>query len=361
MERQGRPWDVRLVNLQELLDPLDLFRKLLGVRLQDIYNLLLKKGWTLGSTQLLVPMHAIIRLYHGKQVRLLERFWREDRPDLVVSLVPNFNRALAESVRQALPGVPFATILTDIADYPPHFWIERESGYLICGSDRAAVQAKEHGHGDDHIYRVSGMIIQPKFYDAVRSDRRAERERIGLDPDLPTGLVLFGGQGSSVMVEIYDRLSRDNPGVQLILVCGRNAKLREKLNARRNGPRKFVEGFTTDIPYYMHLADFFIGKPGPGSISEALAMRLPVIVERNAWTLPQERYNADWVVEKGAGIVLPNFRNIAAAVRTLLEPANFARYRERAAAVENRAVFEIPDILDHLLSKSSRMRGIDVS
>ncbi len=49
----------------------------------------------------------------------------------------------------------------------------------------------------------------------------------------------------------------------------------------------------------MHASDFFIGKPGPGSISEALAMKLPVIVERNAWTLPQERYNADWVTERG--------------------------------------------------------------
>ena len=64
----------------------------------------------------------------------------------------------------------------------------------------------------------------------------------------------------------------------------------------------------------MSLADFFIGKPGPGSISEAVAMRLPVIVERNIWTLPQERYNADWVLERKAGLVLPNFRGIRGAV-----------------------------------------------
>ena len=64
----------------------------------------------------------------------------------------------------------------------------------------------------------------------------------------------------------------------------------------------------------MQLADYFIGKPGPGSISEAVAMRLPVIVERNAWTLPQERYNAEWVREQGVGIVLTNFRGIARAV-----------------------------------------------
>ena len=61
----------------------------------------------------------------------------------------------------------------------------------------------------------------------------------------------------------------------------------------------FVEGFTKEVPRYMQLADYFIGKPGPGSISEAVAMQLPVIVERNAWTLPQERYNADWVTRAG--------------------------------------------------------------
>jgi len=54
----------------------------------------------------------------------------------------------------------------------------------------------------------------------------------------------------------------------------------------------------------MHLSDFLIGKPGPGCISEAMQQGLPVIVVKNRWTMPQERYNADWVVENRAGIVL---------------------------------------------------------
>ena len=91
-------------------------------------------------------MHAVLALYRPAQVRLLEQFWRERRPDMVVSLVPNFNLALGQSLRKALPGVPLVTILTDIADYPPHFWIERQEQYLICGSDRAVEQARAHGH-----------------------------------------------------------------------------------------------------------------------------------------------------------------------------------------------------------------------
>ena len=84
---------------------------------------------------------------------------------------------------------------------------------------------------------------------------------------------------------------------------------------------KYVEEFTSEIPYYMHLSDFFVGKPGPGSISEAIAMQLPVVVERNAWTLPQERYNTEWIREKQVGVVLPSFRAIDAGLRELLEPS----------------------------------------
>src|ERR1700676_4991533 len=95
---QHRPWDVKMVNLQEILDPLDIFRKYTGIRMQDVYNLLLKKGWTLGSPQLTVAMHGLIRLYHRGQVRMLKKFWSEGERDLVVSLIPNFNRALRESL-----------------------------------------------------------------------------------------------------------------------------------------------------------------------------------------------------------------------------------------------------------------------
>src|ERR1035438_8486131 len=131
IERQGRPFEIRMVNLQEVLDAMDVFRKLTGLRLQDIYNLMLKKGWTLGAPQLMVGMHWTIRLFHPKAVALLETFWRERRPETVVSLVPNLDRALCESLARALPGVPFVPILTDIADSPPHFWIEPQVQHFI--------------------------------------------------------------------------------------------------------------------------------------------------------------------------------------------------------------------------------------
>jgi UDP-N-acetylglucosamine:LPS N-acetylglucosamine transferase len=348
MEKQGRRFEIRMVNLQEQLDSIDVFRKLTGLRMQDIYNLLLKRGWTLGSAQIMAGMHGVIGLFHGPQVRVLQKFWRASRPDMVVSMVPNFGRALGESLRTALPGVPLVTILTDIADYPPHFWMERQDQYFICGSDQAVEQALRMGHAESRVYRVSGMILNPRFYDMqplAARDRAAGRAKLGLDPDRPVGLVLFGGQGAAVMEEIARSLSSR----QLLLICGHNAKLRRRLEAATRVAPMFVEGFTKEVPRYMQLADYFIGKPGPGSISEAVAMRLPMIVERNAWTLPQERYNTDWIREQGVGVVLPSFRGIARAVDELLDPANYARFRTATERLHNRAVFEIPDILERIL------------
>ena len=344
IEQQQRPWQISLVNLQEELDELDIFRKYTGVRLEDCYNLLLKKGWTLGSPQLTRGMQGLIRLFHAGQVRLLEKLWMERRPDLVVSLVPNLNRAVGESMRNVIPDTPFVTILTDIADYPPHFWIERESQYLICGSQRAVEQARALGHEDQYIFRTSGMILNPRYYEPLEIDRAEERRKLGLDPDSPVGLVMFGGQGSNTMLEIARALD-----TQLICICGKNERLAARMRGLALSRRMVVEGFTKQVRYYMRLSDFFIGKPGPGSISEALSMKLPVIVERNASTLPQERYNAEWIVENQVGIVLRSFREVAHAVAELIRPEVYARFRAGAEAQNNRAVFEIPEILEKIL------------
>jgi 1,2-diacylglycerol 3-beta-galactosyltransferase len=349
IDQQQRPWDTRLVNLQELLEPLDLFHKLFGLRLQDVYNLLQKRGWTLGLPQLCRLMQALFAAYHSKQVAVLEKYWRLSRPELVVSLVPHFNRALLQSLRRVCPVSPFVTVLTDLADYPPHFWIERQEQFLVCGSSRAVEQAKALGHTDDRIFRTSGMILHPHFYEPVTVDRRAERLRLGLEPDRATALVLFGGEGSGSMLDITRRLDRSGLPVQLILICGHNQKLKRQLREYASSIPMFVEGFTTEMPYYMQLADFLIGKPGPGSISEALAMKLPVVVGCNAWTAPQERYNADWVLQMQAGFVVRSYREIVPVVARLIEPATLARYRANAAAIQNKAVFEIPEILDRIL------------
>jgi 1,2-diacylglycerol 3-beta-galactosyltransferase len=355
--QQQRPWDVEMLSIQELLDSIDFIRKSTGIPFQDVYNIMLRRGWTAGSAQLIPVMHLLIRLSHDRQVRVLERHWSQSRPDLVVSLIPHYNRALKQALDHVWPGTPFVTLLTDIADYPPHFWIERQDQYVICGSERAAEQAAELGMNADRILKTSGMILNPRFYEARDINRADERVRLGLQAGLPTGLVLFGGEGSTAMVQIAKALNHAGDPIQLILLSGKNLEVADELRALHPRIPMRVEGFTRDVPFYMELSDFFIGKPGPGSISEALAKRLPVIVQRNSWTMAHERYNADWVEEQGVGLVVPSFATgIAGAVRTLLAPENYERFRQRAAAMRNTAVYEITALLETILSVANGSR-----
>jgi 1,2-diacylglycerol 3-beta-galactosyltransferase len=291
-------------------------------------------------------------MYHRPTVKMLRKYWEQHPADLVLSVIPHFNRALAESLRKSSPSTAFVTLLTDFADYPPHFWMERESQYLICGTERAELQAYALGHDRNHVFLASGMVMKPKFYQKTTVNRVEERKRLGLNSDTPTGIVLFGGAGSAAMLDIVKRLDSSKADLQLILICGKNQKLLTAVKNLKTRFPVFAEGFTQDVDYYMALADLFIGKPGPGSISEALQFHLPVIVECNGRTLPQERYNAQWVTEKRMGIVLKNFRHINAGVEQLLEPKAFAEFRANASAYNNRALFEIPEFLEEILERN---------
>jgi hypothetical protein len=350
---QGRPWRVRLVHLFEALDPQGQFRRITGMAPEDYYNKRLARGWTLGLAQELKLLQSMIRFGHGMLVEALEQHWLTTEPDLVVSLVPNFNRALYESLGAALPGVPFVTVLTDLADFPPHFWIEPgQQQDVICGSPHAVKQARAAGYPPERVHAVSGMLLRPDFHSFVARDRAQERRHLGLDPDLPTGLVMFGGHGSSAMAALAKAL----PDTQLILMCGHNTKLARRLRGIAAAAPRCVVGFTAEVPRYMHLSDFFIGKPGPGSLSEAVHMNLPVIVTHNAWTMPQERYNAMWVRDNGVGIVLPSFRSIRPAVADLV--GALGTFKAATSRLQNRAAFEIVDRLAAILARSERPEAL---
>ncbi len=351
--QQNRPWQVDLVQFQDLTDHLDVLRKLTGIRIQEQYNTLLRNGWTLGATQLLRVLQATIRLFHGPMVKLLAKHFEKQPADLMISVIPHFNREIAEAWSSCYRGRPFVTILTDLADFPPHFWIEPvKEQYVICGTERAVQQARQSGKDPSHVFATSGMILRPDFYQEDHSDPVTLRRELNLRPDLTTGMLLFGGFGTKVMYEIVERLEAAKLPLQLIALCGRNEKLAEEFRARAWKIPLNILGFTKEVHRLMRAADFLIGKPGPGSVAEAMVRRLPVILECNASTLPQERYNTEWVKEKRVGIVLHDFGEIVKGVKQLLQSGKLEEFRRNTETLNNRAVFEIPEILAKLLDEA---------
>ena len=91
--------------------------------------------------------------------------------------------------------------------------------------------------------------------------------------------MLFGGEGNMVMLEIVRRLEACGRRLQLIAICGHNQKLTNGCARLKPASRCWWKDSPGRCRTTCSSADFFIGKPGPGSISEALEMRLPVIVE----------------------------------------------------------------------------------
>ncbi len=350
---QQRPWQVDLVQFQDLTDSLDVLRKLTGIRIQQQYNTLLRNGWTLGATQLLRVLQSTIRLFHGPVVKLLQDHFRKQPADLLVSVIPHFNREIAEAWHSVYPGRPFVTLITDLADFPPRFWIEPiPDQYVICGTEKAVEQARSFGKDDSHIFATSGMILRPDFYQPDSTDPQALRREWGFDESRVTGMLLFGGFGSNAMYGIVEKLEAANLPLQLIVICGRNEKLLQRFQARSWKLPIHALGFTREVHRLMRAADFLIGKPGPGSIAEAMVRHLPVILECNSWTLPQERYNAQWVREKQVGIVLDDFSQIVQGTRELIEPARLYELKRNVATLNNRAIFEIPEIFAKLLREA---------
>ena len=345
-------WNVRLVNLFEVLDSKQVYKRVTGVAPEEFYNRQLAKGWTMAMTPELRILQAFIRLTHQVMLRRLQEHWIETEPDLVVSLVPNFNRAMYESLVSSLPGVPYVTILTDLADNAPHFWIEKnQQQHFICGTDKAVEQALAAGHPASHVHASSGMLLHPDFYSKPNINRREQLQQAGFDPDKPVGLVMFGGHGSKTMLKIARQLS----DVQMIYICGHNAALAKRIGRLQTRAHKLVEGFTTQMPVFMEMADFFIGKPGPGSISEAIRKEMPVIVVSNKWTMIQERYNGEWITRNGLGIVLKSFKHAHEAVHQLLDKLD--EYKSNVRRQDNRAVFEVPAILEGILQQSEQAQA----
>jgi 1,2-diacylglycerol 3-beta-galactosyltransferase len=350
LELAPRGFCLRVVNLQDVLAPADFTRRITGRSMEHTYNAMVRRKWT----RFLVPMLRVLQWGIGRMRRplsaLVAAHLAEVRPALVVSLIPNFNRVLADGRRQACPDVPFVVVLTDLADFPPHFWMEEDLDRVVVATEHAVAQARAMGFAPEAISRTSGMILHPRFHASDPAARQRTRRELGIGAEEFTVLVLFGGKGSPEVHPLCASLLRQSPRWHVIAICGDNPRLRSAVEELRetSGGRLHAFGFTDRVLDLMAASDVLATKPGPGSLAEAFHCRLPVVVPCNAHTIPQERYNATFVEHGELGMVVRHWREIPAAVSALAaDPVRRTRMRRKLEALpDNRAVFEVLDIFE---------------
>ena len=279
----------------------------------------------------------------AKGLQDIARFWRDDPPDAVVSVTPMYNPALYQAARLASPAVRCVTIPVDFEEFKRRYWFTpRTPAHYLVGTERLEAQALARGVPRRQVERIGGMIIDPAFYDEAalpqEAAQRAGRERLGLDPARQTGLVSFGGQGSVLLAQIARRLAADALPCNLIFLCGRSEAVRAEIAALRTPYRKAALGYTEQAPVHtLQLADFFVGKPGAMTITEALVLGRPLVALKAQGMGPAQAGNEAWLTASGAGVVAPDVDRVPFAVRAVLDSP---RYRERAAQLRHRGVFD---------------------
>jgi len=167
---------------------------------------------------------------------------------------------------------------------------------------------------------VTGLPVSPRFVAAAQEDPIAMRRRLGLEPDLPVVLIMGGAEGMGPLHRLCRAIVHSGVRAQLVVITGRNQKLRARMAAEPWPLPVRVEGFVHNMHEWMRAADLLVTKAGPTTISEALVMGLPMVL---SGALPgQEQPNVGYVVRAGAGVWAPTPGRVAVAVRELLTPGN---------------------------------------
>lgn len=316
--------------------------------MEETYNDLILRDGRTGPFCLGFYLLAVlnVRIMWRQGLRSFRALWSDLRPDLVVSVLPLINHLMIQSLEAHETGnAPFAVLITDWQEMAPAVWFPRHDRYFaICGTEESYQQVVRKGHPPEKTVRTTGLLIRPSFLEPPPADRARALTELGLHPAIPVACMLYGGNGSRRMLELAESLLPTPPHIQVIFLCGRDARLAETLRTRSWPFPTLVEGFTSAVHAYLGVSDIFIGKPGPASVSEAHALGVPLLLDREPM-LPQERPILRWVDRAGVGgsfKTVDEFRQ--ALERLCAQSASRPRF-EGAAIGRNQAAHEIADVI----------------
>ncbi|MBV8724567.1 MAG: glycosyltransferase [Candidatus Eremiobacteraeota bacterium] len=269
-------------------------------------------------------------------VRFCEPLYRERlrdlfiayRPDVIVSVHPLLNHAALRARDDArMHEVPIVTVITDLGKVHES-WLVPDADAVVVPAREVYQRALSRGVPPRRLHLL-GHPIHPKF-DDVTGSKSELRRQLGLPPNAHVVMLMAGGEGGGKLLSTTLALAKADLGIALVVVCGRNEPLEQKLKdiAPSLPTPMVVLGFTDKIPEYFRAADLLVTKAGPGTLAEANAAHLPVVVYD--YVPGQERGNVDFVRHNGLGIIaLRSAASVVSGVRGLI------RAPERLAAIRH--------------------------
>lgn len=304
------------------------------------------------------PMRALMAGIEGALGgRAMRRLFHHHAPDLVVSVHPLATSWPCRILHRTCPGVPFVTVVTDLATGHPA-WFSRRTDWCFVPSETACENAVKEGIPPERVV-ITGLPIDLRFAALPDpSQAAALKAEYGLPVAKPLVLLVGGGEGMGDLEGYAEAIAGAGLDLALMVIAGRNEALRHRLERRQWPIPVIVTGFVRDMPRRMVAADAIATKAGPGTLSEALAAGLPILI--TGFIPGQEEGNVDWVVAAGAGRLTPDRAHIQAALRDLFPSGE--RTATHAAMVDAAISLAHPgaalEVAGRLLGLVNRVRSI---
>ena len=275
-------------------------------------------------------------------VRFCEPLYRERlrnaflsyRPDVIVSVHPLLNHASLRARADAGLRVPILTVVTDLGKVHES-WLNPQVDGVVVPAKEVYQRATERGISRDRLFQL-GHPVHPKFED-VNASKAELRAQLGLPAGATIALLMAGGEGGGKLYATTLALAKSRIPLHLVVVTGRNAALKEKLEELAPTLRTpmTILGFRDDVPALMRASDILVTKAGPGAIAEASVSELPIVVYD--YIPGQEQGNLKYVRANEIGIVALTTPGVVGAVARIVEnPALREQMRRRQSELAPR-------------------------
>lgn len=304
-----------------IIHPIDELH-LWGVRSgAQFYNAMLQSGWT--RTMNFIVRRLAPRIFRNREDKLEKMIASSIstlQPDLIISLIPFINYPASEAARKQ--QIPYLLVTTD---NDLRHWVLRLEKLkhpdfkVTIGADLAtSKQLLLSKNIPESAIETIGLPLRPDF--TVERDAKKIREEFQINDDKPVTLIMMGGAGSGKIYDYAKKIGQLDLSTHIIVVMGNDEKIAKNLEKITLDPSNTMTllGFTDRIADLMAISDVVITKPGPGTINEAIAMKLPILIDSTANLLFWERVNVDMVLKYGIGQRITHSRQIGELLENYL-------------------------------------------
>lgn len=337
----GDLYTIQAVNIfKDVIGEIDVINTLSGHRMngeQFYEHCMIRKYNTFLSA-----LHGVGKWYfrqaQKKISKIIETFLLKERPDLVVSVIPLVDGSIVEATRRL--GIPFLLLPTDLdsTNYVHDIYLPKHPMLRVTlpFEDTDLRKKLAPARIPANQISITGFPIRQDFFE--HKDISALKQQLNVPEGKPVILLLMGSVGSDALYSFSTELAKLPLAAHIVICTGRYEAIKNKIEAISFPAHisRTVVGFTQKISDLMAIADLLITKAGPVSMSEAMYMNLPMLVDTTTSVLKWEKMNYQFIQKYEFGDVIKKTEQIPNMVTSILKNGKLKRMKDNLTGYEKK-------------------------